>query len=396
MGGQETRVEQYINKIKNNKILAIIIVTGTVLLVVLGFVSNVRQFVDTTFRSPPSDFTKEEVSFGQAQGVFFFPPVATNLEGYHPAWSSNGEAIVYLTDSLTEEKGTDVFISTDLGRSSQLLMTTKTKAYFPSFSSDNRFISLITDLDPYSHRHWVKGHLKLYDTKTDTIRHVTSQRQRMLFSMNYQVNYDWDPKRNRVAFIVADVDSDEQYLAVYNISKSRIQKYFAEKGGWHPQWSPDGKRVGFVSGGGGSHNLLLVDLESNGVNRIDGVNIQSYFQWLTNTKIIFPTAGAGAYRIATYDIDNRKLGYLSKYEFYTDPVLSKNRKLLVYRNQVRETNESWRHDLYVQDLNTMETKKICELPGNPFYMDLFVQISPDEEKATFSYKNEIVIVQFAQ
>lgn len=377
------------------------------------------KFIPNTPISELSIPIEEVVILGKEKGIFFVPVISTNLEGYDPAWSSDGK-IVYMTDSLSVNKGTDIFVSNNFGKSSKIVLTTSYKAYFPRFSPDNRFISFITDtnVDSCYYSGFGVGHLNVYDIKTNMMHQVTSKRQRISFSKGNQVDYDWNPIKNKVTFILVDIsdkdrnsilcDNNENsisdvnndfYIAVYDASTSSIEKYYKNNGWWyeqHPQWSPNGKNIGFVAGGGGLGEAYSLDLETNNIDRIGNININGYFLWETNNKIIFSAGGAGAYRIATYDIDNKKLGYISKYKYYFDPVISKNKKILIYHNLVEETIGYYRNDFYVHYLNTMKRRKIYELPPHaPYNRDLLVQMSPSGKRAIFSYKSEIVILDLS-
>jgi len=116
--------------------------------------------------------------------------------------------------------------------------------------------------------------LFIHDLASNATRRVTTD----LFA---DLQPAWSPDGARIAFVTdrftTDVDllnAGDYRLAIYDVASGRIEPLstFAESKNINPQWSPDSRRLFFVSDRNGISNVYVVDISSGSIAQVTNID----------------------------------------------------------------------------------------------------------------------------
>ncbi|HET6566346.1 MAG TPA: peptidase S9 [Rhodothermales bacterium] len=136
----------------------------------------------------------------------------------------------------------------------------------PAISPDGKYIAFISERDLLD--------INLFIADAETGKIVEK-----LIKLNSDSHFDalrfisssgsWSPDGRKLAFVTFSQGDNE--IAVYNVDKSGVERHIAVKGIGaisNPAWSPDGKTIAFSGIEGGISDLYLLDVESQTVRQL--------------------------------------------------------------------------------------------------------------------------------
>ena len=136
----------------------------------------------------------------------------------------------------------------------------------PSLSPDGRYVAFISERDVFQFNLYVAdartGEVIAELDRAGTTSHFNALR--FISSAG-----TWSPDGRRLAF-VSSAKGDNQ-ITIWNVRKEEIQRSFKVKGVSslkNPAWSPDGSRLAFSGTDGGVSDLYVLDLETQQVRQL--------------------------------------------------------------------------------------------------------------------------------
>jgi TolB protein len=131
----------------------------------------------------------------------------------------------------------------------------------PAWSPDGRTIAFVSYRDerPLGGRRWQQV---MYVMNTDG-----SEQRKLTRMSNSGGWFSWSPDGRRIAFVSDRDGNDEVY--VINVDGRGLRKLThnpARDG--HPKWSSDGRRIGFVSNRGGNRDIYVVNVDGSGLRNL--------------------------------------------------------------------------------------------------------------------------------
>lgn len=391
MNEKSSAVDTLLDKIKNNKLVAVIIVVGLIIIALGTFLEKLQRIAAILFPPKAVQVETGPTQLGKDKITFFTSAVLTNLSGYNPCFANKSDTIVYCSPYGLIEGGVDLMTSKDGGQSAELLVQSSKRLFSPRFSHNDRYIAFISTAENPAVIYNAKGELNILDNTSKQVFRVSPENLKVHFDLNYGQNFDWSPLENKLVYVAEDINQPGA-LAVYlydHNKKTNTRIYSAEDGlSIYPQWSPDGSKIGFTVGGGGLHHLWLYNQNTGKVKQVEGLDFQSYFLWLSNTDIVFTFGGAGVYRIAKYDLSNKMLQYLTKYEYFTDPVVSPTKETLGFIGIIEINKTSYEFNYQIMNLKSQHAKTIFRIIDKEFYISLVTHFNHKGNKLIFAYDHD--------
>jgi TolB protein len=150
----------------------------------------------------------------------------------HPAWSPDGERIVYT--AFPKEGGSfDLWVINRDGSGKRRLTFTAANEIFPAWHPDGETIAYVTDAG---------GSFDLYALR---LRNETTYP--LVTGPDHEVRPAWSPDGTKLAFArwPARGDAEHSGLWIANADGSVPVELEVPRGTTHPAWAPDGRRLAF-------------------------------------------------------------------------------------------------------------------------------------------------------
>jgi Tol biopolymer transport system component len=136
----------------------------------------------------------------------------------------------------------------------------------PSLSPDGRYVAFISE------RELFRFNLYVADARTGEViaeleRAGTTTHFNALRFMSS--GGTWSPDGRRLAFV--SYENGDNQITIWNVQKEEITRNFSVKGVTalkNPAWSPDGNRLAFTGTDGGISDLYVLDLETKSVRQL--------------------------------------------------------------------------------------------------------------------------------
>ena len=178
------------------------------------------------------------------------------------------------------------------------------------------------------------------------------------------------PEGDHVAFVAEETIMDKttskfcRHIYVAGTKgTSQVQYTRGEHNNFHPRWSPDGKRIAFISTRGEKPQVYLIRRQGGEAYQVtDAKTGVSGFQWSP---------------------DGKRIAYLLK-----DPKSKAEKKREKQKRDVNRVNQEFRYDhLYTTQVKPADdtTRKVQRLTQGPFHVEGF-DWSPDGETIAFSHE----------
>jgi TolB protein len=157
----------------------------------------------------------------------------------------------------------------------------------------------------------------------------------------------WSPDGKRVLWVSTRHGNPELYTVT---AEGKDEKRLTSEvtADLHPAWSPDGKKIAFTSGRGGKQKVHVMDADGSGVKRLtDGDHLDAWPVWRPDGKTIaFVSRKTGDSDIWLMDADGKNAVNLTKTEGEdTSPAWSADGKKLAFVS-ARDGGS----DIYVMDV----------------------------------------------
>ncbi|MEM6335615.1 MAG: winged helix-turn-helix domain-containing protein [Bacteroidota bacterium] len=196
---------------------------------------------------------------------------------------------------------------------------------------------------------------------------------------------DWSPDGQTLVFTAPFAEGAPSELRLVDLSTGEVRALTSPPGVRQrdrtPRFSPDGRRVAFVRGGGGSpRTVYLVDLAS-GIESIAPGNPTGVrdVDWLDERALVLSSYRAGSYDLWRYDLGTGEMTWIpSRGEWSYYPSVASQTGDLVFQDLYFE-KDVWRIRLDAPGGQVLGTEPII----TSTWFDCEADISPDQTRIAF-------------
>lgn len=194
-----------------------------------------------------------------------------------PVWSPDAKKIAFTSDRDGTAKGWsgyEIYVMDADGSNMQRLTYQEGFDAPGDWSPDGKRIAFMSTRDG-------KREIYVMDANGSNVRRLT-------FDNRAAGRLTWSPDGKKIAFMStrhasaerAD-DDDEWDIYVMDADGSNIQRRTDAPGGdMHPVWSPDGKKIAFVSNRDGQYGVFVMDGDGSNVRRLtSGEKFEGHPDW---------------------------------------------------------------------------------------------------------------------
>ena len=238
-------------------------------------------------------------------------------DDWDPTWSPDGKRIAF-TSSEDRDVAVghwQIYVMNAGGGNPRNLSNTDFDDSDPTWSPDGKRIAftssttdgdILVELGVVEHRHWQQIYVMNADGKNP----------RNLSNTDFdEWDPSWSPDGKRIAFVsikdgfgmgiyVMDTDGNNKQRLTDNLSDE-----------WDPSWSPDGKRIAFVSDRDGNPEIYVMDVDGKNQRRLTrNASDDTVPSWSPDgDRIVFVSHRDGNYEIYTMNADGaRRVHRLTK------------------------------------------------------------------------------------
>ena len=208
------------------------------------------------------------------------------------------------------------------------------------------------------------GYTRYNRATTDVLEtRIQPRMSRRLTAMNgLNVGVAFAPAGDRIALISSAADDHWVDLYVKPLGPGPMQRLTRSQSvEASPVWSPDGKRICFVSDETGSPRLFLIDADGGNKQRLPSLGSEAVTpDWSSDDKIVYATRIGGAYTVAVLDLktgENRRV--TEEPGVWESPAWAPDR-----RHVVCKRSDGPRSSLYVIDTLTGKARKLVATSNN--------------------------------
>jgi TolB protein len=204
----------------------------------------------------PPDFDPDfEIFVMNADGSNQMQITFNELDDEEPAWSADGERIVFQRDFVPAEGEVDYELFTikaDGSRETRLTNSPGVSEVEPNWSPDGRRIAFVSDRD-------LDDNDEIY-----TMRPDGSGVRRLTFNKNaFDGRPNWSPDGRMIAFQSATGDDSPDIFTMPADGGDRTLLASSDGFDGHPAWAPDGRQIAFASDRGGDPEVFTMRADGN-------------------------------------------------------------------------------------------------------------------------------------
>ena len=178
-----------------------------------------------------------------------------DFDDQSPSWSPDGKRIAFVSERNDRDWNRQIYVMDNDGGNQRNLSNNDFDEWGPSWSPDGKRIAFVS----YRETEFPNYDIYVIDTNGDNQRRLTKNRQ-------IDKSPSWSPDGKRIAFVsdrdwLLDKDGWRTNEIYVMDADGRNQQRLTENGvyDWEPSWSPDGKRIAFVSERNGNLDLYVMD-----------------------------------------------------------------------------------------------------------------------------------------
>ena len=196
-----------------------------------------------------------------------------------PSWSPDGTRIAFMSDRDGHgRKGRvwstfEIYVMDADGGNQQNLTNHPDRDYSPSWSPDGKRIVFVSDRDGFLDIHgFPTSEIYVMDADGENLQNLTNNRVE-------DGAPSWSPDGKRIVFIserdghfIGDFELITSEIYVMDVDGGNQQRLTENrKNDWYPSWSPDGERIAFASDRKGdfvNNEIYVIDDEGGNLQRL--------------------------------------------------------------------------------------------------------------------------------
>lgn len=340
-----------------------------------------------TYYSPFIDTTKPVFGkqlFGSANAG------ETNIS---PVISPDGKSVIFLSDK--DVISLDIFVGdVQSGKMSRKLFPFVQKTYIDEYKDLASVGSWSPDNNKFVLATFVKGQNRLL------ILDVQKQRIARRIKLPHLESFSspqWSPHGDDIVF--SGLNDGQSDLFIYNLSSGNVEQLTNDAySDIHPSWSPDGKKILFVSDRGddtkldkfiyGSYKICIYDLEKKSIHIIPlfpgADNIDPHFS-SDGTAMYFLSNADGFRNLYEYEFSTGHLFKLTEYHTGISGITALSPAISIARDTDIIVYNYYRHDKHT--IYMARLSEFVRIPVDPLYTNFAAAILPPVENRS---SNEFV------
>ena len=202
----------------------------------------------------------------------------------NPSWSPDGRRIAFVSSRVGND---EIYAMNADGSGVARLTNNSAEDRNPSWSPDGRRIAFHSDFGSYADWEWEiyamnadGSGLARRLTYSSSLTDAHQLRSPIVYNSTESWDPSWSPDGRRIAFVslthvVSRRDGDSttwvrnRDIYAMNADGGTAARLTNNPAGdWHPSWSPDGRRIAFVSSRDGNSEIYAMNADGSGVARL--------------------------------------------------------------------------------------------------------------------------------
>jgi Tol biopolymer transport system component len=205
----------------------------------------------------------------------------------------------------------------------------------------------------------------------------------ILIAQDYVGSPEWSPDGKRIVYVssTGEHGSPPYHISVMNSNGTNSQDLTdGQTRHYSPTWSPDGKHIAFIGArdfeGGGALAIFIIDSDGSNLTQLTPYAYYNYLSWSPDgSKIAYYTfAPDGIY---TIDVDSLESKQLTDQWNDMVPVWSPDGKYIAFQSTRDDPDD--RFDIYIMHRDGSDVQRLTTNPAH----DRFPSWSPDGNKIIF-------------
>jgi TolB protein len=174
------------------------------------------------------------------------------------SWSPDGRRLAFSSGVQGNPGNFKIYVVNADGSGQQQLTRDPGRDFDPAWSPDGGTIAFRTVV-PSSSGQGLRG----FDTELHVMNADGSGRRKLARMSNSDGSFSWSPDGRRIAFVSDRDGNNEVYVINLDGTGLRNLTRNSARDG-HPAWSPDGQTIGFVSNRGGNRDIYVMNADGSG------------------------------------------------------------------------------------------------------------------------------------